>query len=58
MKVTIKEEYHPLLRGFTSALFAAVGFTLIWFTGFSMANNMMYHNAAHDSRHSFGFPCH
>lgn len=32
------------------------GALLIWGTAY--ANPLMLHNAAHDSRHAFGFPCH
>jgi cobalt transporter subunit CbtB len=39
------------------AIFAALlGATLIWGVGFS--HIMAIHNAAHDVRHSNGFPCH
>ncbi|SME87815.1 cobalt transporter subunit CbtB [Tistlia consotensis] len=32
------------------------GLFLVWGVGF--ASPMTIHNAAHDSRHSFAFPCH
>lgn len=39
------------------ALFSAiVGLVLVYAMGFS--HNMTLHNAAHDGRHSAGFPCH
>ena len=38
----------------TVALF--VGLFLIYMTGF--AGSSVLHNAAHDTRHSAGFPCH
>jgi cobalt transporter subunit CbtB len=39
------------------AMFAALlGALLIWGVGFSPVE--VVHNAAHDSRHSTGFPCH
>lgn len=39
------------------ALFAALlGGILIWGVGFSHIE--VLHNAAHDTRHSTGFPCH
>ena len=40
-----------------TALFAAtLGFALLFTTGF--AEIPAIHNAAHDARHSAGFPCH
>ena len=35
---------------------AMLGIFLIWGVGFSPI--MAVHNAAHDTRHSSGFPCH
>ena len=35
---------------------AALGVTLLWGVGFSHIEAA--HNAAHDTRHSNGFPCH
>ncbi|PUA18004.1 CbtB domain-containing protein [Glaciimonas sp. PCH181] len=35
---------------------AVVGLILVYAMGFS--HNMTLHNAAHDGRHSAGFPCH
>jgi cobalt transporter subunit CbtB len=35
---------------------AMLGVFLIWGVGFSPV--MAVHNAAHDTRHSSGFPCH
>ena len=41
----------------TQAIMAAMlGVFLIWGVGFSPI--MAVHNAAHDTRHSSGFPCH
>ena len=41
----------------TAALFAAMlGVFLVWGVGFSHIS--VVHNAAHDVRHSSGFPCH
>ena len=41
----------------TQAMMAALlGLFLIWGVGFSPI--MAIHNAAHDTRHSSGFPCH
>lgn len=40
-----------------AAVFAALlGGFLIWGVGFSHID--VVHNAAHDTRHSIGFPCH
>jgi cobalt transporter subunit CbtB len=42
---------------FVAAVFAALlGGFLIWGVGFSHID--VIHNAAHDTRHSTGFPCH
>lgn len=35
---------------------ALVGVTLIYFAGFAKAS--VYHDSAHDSRHTLAFPCH
>ncbi len=42
-----------LTAGF-AALFLGVFF--IW--GVGLANSQTLHDAAHDTRHSYGFPCH
>jgi len=42
------------LRGALAAAF--LGAFIIWLVGFSHAE--VVHNAAHDTRHSQGFPCH
>lgn len=40
-----------------AAVFAAIlGVSVIWAVGFSHID--IVHNAAHDTRHSAGFPCH
>lgn len=39
-----------------SAAAALLGLTLLWGVGFSHLDAV--HNAAHDARHSAGFPCH
>jgi cobalt transporter subunit CbtB len=39
-----------------AALAALLGSFLIWGVGFSHID--VFHNAAHDTRHSVGFPCH
>ena len=39
------------------ALFAAgLGLAILWAVGFAQFSPL--HNAAHDTRHSNGFPCH
>ena len=35
---------------------AALGLILLWAVGFSPVGAV--HNAAHDTRHAFAFPCH
>ena len=47
--------------GRAAVLFPAIaailfGLFIVW--GVGLASPMMLHNAAHDSRHSLGFPCH
>ena len=43
--------------GFASMLFVALlGAGLLFAAGF--ANSAVMHDAAHDTRHSIGFPCH
>ncbi len=37
-------------------LAASLGFFMIWAVGFAQSQTI--HDAAHDSRHSFTFPCH
>jgi cobalt transporter subunit CbtB len=37
-------------------LTVALGLVLLFGTG--MASPMVLHNAAHDARHAFAFPCH
>ena len=39
-----------------AAFTALLGITVIWGVGFAPMN--VLHNAAHDVRHSNGFPCH
>lgn len=43
-------------RVLASVLALAFGTFLLWGVGF--AHNDLLHNAAHDTRHSNGFPCH
>ena len=40
----------------TAVLLAALGLVIVFAAGFSPSETV--HNAAHDSRHSFAFPCH
>jgi cobalt transporter subunit CbtB len=47
----------PRSDTFAAAVFAALfGALVIWAVGFSHID--VAHNAAHDTRHSVGFPCH
>jgi cobalt transporter subunit CbtB len=49
----------PAIRVTTlaQALFTAgLGLAILWAVGFSQFSPL--HNAAHDTRHSNGFPCH
>ena len=43
-------------RKLTAALLAALGLVIVFAAGFAPSETV--HNAAHDSRHSFAFPCH
>jgi cobalt transporter subunit CbtB len=43
-------------RVIASIVALAFGAFLVWGVGF--AHNDLLHNAAHDTRHSNGFPCH
>ncbi|MFC0410694.1 CbtB domain-containing protein [Roseomonas elaeocarpi] len=43
-------------RGAASLIMLCFGAFLLWGVGF--AHNDRLHNAAHDTRHSNGFPCH
>ena len=45
---------HEALSG--AAMAAVLGVFLIWGVGFSHID--VFHNAAHDTRHSNAFPCH
>lgn len=35
-----------------------VGVGLLTLVGFAQGSNSVIHNAAHDTRHAFTFPCH
>lgn len=39
-----------------AGILAAVGLALVFVAGF--AHPELVHNAAHDARHAFAFPCH
>ena len=43
-------------RALAALLAAAFGLVVVFATGFAPSEAV--HNAAHDSRHSFAFPCH
>ena len=43
-------------RKLTAVLLAALGLVIVFAAGFSPSEAV--HNAAHDARHSFAFPCH
>ncbi len=49
-KISIKE------RTMVALTVLAFGLFITWTTGF--AGSAVLHNAAHDTRHSVGFPCH
>jgi cobalt transporter subunit CbtB len=52
-----RSETSSRLQALAAAVFAALfGTFLIWGVGFSHID--VIHNAAHDTRHSTGFPCH
>ena len=40
----------------TALLAAALGIVIVFAAGFAPSETV--HNAAHDTRHSFAFPCH
>ncbi|UPG72425.1 CbtB-domain containing protein [Roseomonas gilardii subsp. gilardii] len=46
----------PPRAALAALLSAALGAVLLWGVGFAHADAL--HNAAHDTRHSNGFPCH
>lgn len=39
-----------------AAIAMALGVFLVW--GVGLANSAVLHDTAHDTRHSYGFPCH
>ena len=52
-QVNSRSRSQRLLVTFGSVL---MGLSLVYFAGFSHLD--LVHNAAHDTRHSSGFPCH
>lgn len=51
--------HKDMARGATlrdAAVAALLGLGLVWLAGFASADAL--HAAAHDTRHSTGFPCH
>lgn len=46
----------PMSNAWSALLAATLGLALIVAAGF--AETQVLHNAAHDARHSAGFPCH
>jgi cobalt transporter subunit CbtB len=56
-QVSARPTTSPQSERLTAAIFAALlGLIVIWGVGFSQVS--VLHNAAHDVRHSNGFPCH
>ena len=43
-------------RGFAALAAAVLGLVIVFAAGFAPGDTV--HNAAHDARHSFAFPCH
>jgi cobalt transporter subunit CbtB len=43
-------------RVMAAVVAALLGVFILWATGFAGAD--LLHNAAHDGRHAFSFPCH
>lgn len=54
---TIEPSAQVRARAMTAAL-VAMAFGAFVVAGVGFAGAMEIHNAAHDSRHSFAFPCH
>jgi cobalt transporter subunit CbtB len=48
----------PSLSQRVAAGFSAMAFGLLLIAGVGLAHADKLHNAAHDTRHSIGFPCH
>ena len=45
-------------RILSATLLAMAGLGLLFLVGFTNGPNNALHNAAHDTRHAFTFPCH
>ena len=45
-------------RILSATLLAIAGLGLLFLVGFTHGPNNALHNAAHDTRHAFTFPCH
>lgn len=59
-KAVARPQSRPQTRAQTrlaAALFAAL-FGAVLVFGAGLANSSTLHNAAHDARHAFAFPCH
>ncbi len=57
MNTTLNTTTTKAASGLASIVMVAlIGATLVFVAGF--ANSAVLHDAAHDTRHSTGFPCH
>lgn len=57
MNTTLNTTTTKAASGLASVVMVAlIGATLVFVAGF--ANSAVLHDAAHDTRHSTGFPCH
>ena len=57
MNTTLNTTTTKAASGLASIVIVAlIGATLVFVAGF--ANSAVLHDAAHDTRHSTGFPCH
>ena len=52
----VEDEHARASRGLAAFLAAALGIVVVFAAGFAPSEAV--HNAAHDTRHSFAFPCH
>ena len=52
----VAAEHSGTDRKLTALLAAALGIVVVFAAGFAPSETV--HNAAHDTRHSFAFPCH
>ena len=51
-------EKRVLSRAVSVTLMGLVGLSLLYLVGFAQGPGNLLHNAAHDTRHAFTFPCH